>query len=187
MADQLEIKIQGRGGQGVVTTSRLLARAYLSCGKEVLAWPTFGAERRGAPVAAFLRVSDEPISLRSQIYEADHLIIMDYSLFESGKELNGLKQEGLAVVNCPGESAAPRFGLGQRAVLVDGWKIVQSFNLGSTGTALLGTALLGSYSRVAGAPGLKELLGVLDREQLPMKDENLEAARLGYAGALIIG
>ncbi|MBS3057213.1 MAG: 2-oxoacid:acceptor oxidoreductase family protein [Candidatus Diapherotrites archaeon] len=78
-----EIRIHGRGGQGAVTTSQLLAIAAFHDGKRAQAFPAFGVERRGAPVQAFTRISDGEIKTRQQVYEPDYVIVLDASLLAS--------------------------------------------------------------------------------------------------------
>jgi len=90
----IEIRIHGRGGQGAVIASEVLASAFFKEGKFVQAFPAFGAERRGAPVAAFARVDDQPIRIRHFIYEPDHIIILDPTLIESTQVDSGLKEGG---------------------------------------------------------------------------------------------
>ena len=95
----IEIRIHGRGGQGAVIASEVLASAFFKEGKFVQAFPAFGAERRGAPVAAFARVDDQPIRIRHFIYEPDHIIILDPTLIESTQVDSGLKEGGWIIIN----------------------------------------------------------------------------------------
>jgi pyruvate ferredoxin oxidoreductase gamma subunit len=94
-----EIRIHGRGGQGNVTASEFLAEAAFADGKYSQSFPMFGSERHGAPVTAYVRISDKPIRIRSQIYEPDYVIVQDDSLFGSVDVLEGLVDGGLVVVN----------------------------------------------------------------------------------------
>ncbi len=94
-----EIRIHGRGGMGNVTAAELLAEAAFQDGKYAQAFPSFGAERQGAPVVAFVRISDQPIRIRQQIYEPDYLIIQDAGLMYMEGVLDGLKPDGMVVVN----------------------------------------------------------------------------------------
>ncbi|HEC49808.1 MAG TPA: pyruvate synthase, partial [Candidatus Desulfofervidus auxilii] len=80
----LEIRFHGRGGQGAVTCTELIAKAAIAEGKYAQAFPSFGAERRGAPVTAFLRVSDRPIRIRQNIYEPDVIVVLDPTLLGPG-------------------------------------------------------------------------------------------------------
>jgi len=79
----IEIRFHGRGGQGAVMGSDVLAHAFFIEDKYVQAFPAFGVERRGAPVMAFCRVDDKHINLRNQIYKPDHVIVLDSSLLET--------------------------------------------------------------------------------------------------------
>ena len=76
----IEIRIHGRGGQGAVVASQIIAEAAFREGMHVQAFPSFGSERRGAPVAAFVRLDREPVLIRTEIYEPDGLIVLDQSL-----------------------------------------------------------------------------------------------------------
>jgi len=100
-----EIRVHGRGGMGNVTAAELLAQAAFADGKHAQAFPSFGAERQGAPVMAFVRIDDKPIRLRQQVYEPDYLIVQDPGLLYSSDILEGLKPGGALVVNTnrPGE------------------------------------------------------------------------------------
>ena len=95
----IEIRIHGRGGQGGVTLAKLLAAAENREGKSVQAFGIYAAERSGAPLQAFVRVDDEPINNPNQIYEPDHLIVLDPTLI-SPVILSGLKPGGWILLNC---------------------------------------------------------------------------------------
>lgn len=94
-----EIRLHGRGGQGVVTAAQLLGYAAFVDGKFSQAFPTFGSERMGAPVAAFVRLDKERIRLRSQIYEPDIVIVQDPTLIDAVNTWAGLKKGGLIIIN----------------------------------------------------------------------------------------
>uniref|UniRef100_A0A7C2Z9F2 pyruvate synthase n=1 Tax=Ignisphaera aggregans TaxID=334771 RepID=A0A7C2Z9F2_9CREN len=94
----IEIRWHGRGGQGAVTASVVLAEAVVYQGKYAQAFPEFGAERRGAPVRAYTRISDKPIRTRSPILEPDVVVVLDSSLDKS-LYLEGIKKGGVLVVN----------------------------------------------------------------------------------------
>lgn len=95
----IEIRFHGRGGQGVVTCAELLASAVIMEGRYAQAKPSFGSERRGAPVQAFCRISDSPIVNRSDIYNPDGIVVLDPLLIASKDVLSGLKEGGFIVVN----------------------------------------------------------------------------------------
>jgi len=100
----VEIRFHSLGGQGAVTLINLLAKAGDAVGKHVQAFPFFGAERRGAPVRTYLRVDDEPIALRSQIYAPDFLVVMESSLLEAALA-EGTKEETVILLNAGKEEA----------------------------------------------------------------------------------
>ncbi|KPJ56001.1 MAG: hypothetical protein AMJ42_05910, partial [Deltaproteobacteria bacterium DG_8] len=95
----IEVRFHGRGGQGAVTSAELVALAAISEGKYAQSFPSFGPERRGAPVQSFTRVSDQPIRLRSGIKEPDVVVVLDPALIVVGGVLSGLKENGILVVN----------------------------------------------------------------------------------------
>ncbi len=95
----IEIKFRGRGGQGAVVASEILARSFFLEGKYPQCFSLFGGERRGAPVVGFLRVDEEPILLKCQIYRPDHMIIFDFSLIDEKEILQELKPKGTLLIN----------------------------------------------------------------------------------------
>jgi len=99
----IEVRWHGRGGQGVVTGSNLLARAMISEGKYAQHFPEFGPERAGAPVKSYTRISDEPIEIHCGVYEPDMVIIIDPMMSRSPQDyVYGLKKEGDIFLNHPG-------------------------------------------------------------------------------------
>jgi pyruvate ferredoxin oxidoreductase gamma subunit len=94
-----EIRIHGRGGQGAVTSSQVLAIAAFFDGKKSQAFPYFGVERTGAPVEAFARISNEQIFIRQHVYEPDFVLVLDSSLVNSADITKGLKKNGFVIVN----------------------------------------------------------------------------------------
>jgi len=95
----LEIRIHGRGGQGVVSAAEMMSVAAFYQGLHSQAFPSFGSERMGAPVQSFCRIDDQPIELREPVLEPDVLIIQDASLFHSINVFSGLKPDGYVLVN----------------------------------------------------------------------------------------
>ena len=98
-----EIRVHGRGGQGVVLAARMLATFFVMKGKCVASFPMYGFERRGAPVVAFTRVDDETIKEKMQIYNPDCLLVIDPSLISLSTLFSGLKPGGVLVLNSPEE------------------------------------------------------------------------------------
>jgi len=99
MSNLIEIRWHGRGGQGAKTASLLLADAAFNTGKYIQGFPEYGPERMGAPITAYNRISDEPITIHSNIYEPDYVVVVDDSLLESVDVTAGLKKTGAIVIN----------------------------------------------------------------------------------------
>ncbi|MBU0646714.1 2-oxoacid:acceptor oxidoreductase family protein, partial [Patescibacteria group bacterium] len=95
----IEIRIHGRGGQGNVVAAELLSIAAFKSGKYAQAFPSFGAERIGAPVMAFVRIDDKKIRTREEVLNPGYLIVQDYHLMDSVPVLDGLKLDGLILIN----------------------------------------------------------------------------------------
>ena len=95
----IEIRFHGRGGQGAVTSAEVIATAAINSGKFAQAFPSFGPERRGAPVIAFSRISEEQILNRKKIYNPDIVIILDPSIMKIVDVTSGIKENGLVVAN----------------------------------------------------------------------------------------
>jgi pyruvate ferredoxin oxidoreductase gamma subunit len=95
----IEVRFHGRGGQGAVTSAELVALAAIEEGKFAQGFPSFGPERRGAPVVSFARVDDKPIRLRSKIYQPDVAVVLDPSLLKILDPSQGLKPGGLLIIN----------------------------------------------------------------------------------------
>lgn len=95
----IEVRFHGRGGQGAVTATRILANAFVQQGKYGSSFPMFGFERRGAPVTAFMRFDDNPIRVKTQIYTPDCLVVLDPSQLNSPTIYQGLKQKGVLIQN----------------------------------------------------------------------------------------
>ena len=99
MENLIEIRWHGRGGQGAKTASLLLADAAFNTGKYIQGFPEYGPERMGAPITAYNRISSSPITIHSNIYEPDYVVVVDDSLLESVDVTAGLKETGAIVIN----------------------------------------------------------------------------------------
>ncbi|MCL2355275.1 MAG: 2-oxoacid:acceptor oxidoreductase family protein [Oscillospiraceae bacterium] len=100
----IEIRWHGRGGQGAKTASLLLADAAFSTGKYIQGFPEYGPERMGAPITAYNRISETPITIHSNIYEPDYVVVIDDTLIESVDVTSGLKETGAIIINSEKES-----------------------------------------------------------------------------------
>ncbi|MCX8117993.1 MAG: 2-oxoacid:acceptor oxidoreductase family protein [Desulfobacterota bacterium] len=177
----IEIRFHGRGGQGAVVASKVLAVAFFHEGFYVQSFPAFGVERRGAPVMAFLRVDRQPILLRTNIYRPDHLIVLDPTLIGAVDVTTGLKPDGWVVIN---SHQSPEFFhpflKGYRVATVDATSIAIRNGLGTRTNPIVNTAILGAFARVTGLVGI-DSVGLSIREETPgKKDENARAAREAY-------
>ena len=99
MKDLIEIRWHGRGGQGAKTASLLLADAAFNTGKYIQGFPEYGPERMGAPITAYNRIREKPITIHTNIYEPDYVVVVDDSLLESVDVTAGLKEDGAIVIN----------------------------------------------------------------------------------------
>jgi len=176
----VEIRVHGRGGQGAVTAAQLIAEAAFREGKHSMAFPFFGAERRGAPVRAFARISDEPIYVRSQIYEPDVVMVLDPALMRMADITEGLKEDGILVLNARG--GPDEVGLdGRRVATVDATGIAIELGLIVAGWPVVNTPMCGAFVAATGLVGLETMLDVI-RERWPGRagEKNALAAKLAY-------
>jgi len=104
MKDLIEIRWHGRGGQGAKTASLLLADAAFNTGKYIQGFPEYGPERMGAPIVAYNRISNNPITIHSNIYEPDYVVVVDDTLLDSVDVTAGLKESGAIVINSTKEN-----------------------------------------------------------------------------------
>ena len=175
-----EIRFHGRGGQGIVLASRLLASAFFKDGKFVQAFPSFGAERRGAPVISYARASNAPIRARFGIYTPDCVVVLDPSLTR-GKDLaKGLKKNHWIIINT--DKAAGDFpNLGEyRVATVNASAIARTHRLGSSGMPMVNTTILGAFSKVTQMVGIDSVLDSIRENVLTKPEENAQAAREAY-------
>jgi len=150
----IEIRTHGRGGQGAVTAMELLAKAAGIDGKYAQAFPSFGVERRGAPVKAFCRISDEPITIRSQVYEPDYVIVLDPSLLEFAGIKEGLKRTSVAVINAGKKTNLTAANHNYDAT---------SLAIEVLGKDIVNTAMLGVFAKVTGEVSIGSLLRVMEK------------------------
>jgi 2-oxoacid:acceptor oxidoreductase gamma subunit (pyruvate/2-ketoisovalerate family) len=172
-----ELRIHGRGGQGAVIASKLLASALFFEGKSVQSFPAFGVERRGAPVTAFLRFSDGPIWLRCEVTTPDDLVVLDPTLVGAIDVTSGLKPGGSILINSEREPAEYD-ALSQRfhVATVDASAVARRHGLGSKTQPIVNTAILGAFSRFLGLVDLESVCRAI-RDDVPRPEANIEAAR----------
>ena len=169
----IEVRFHGRGGQGAVTSCELMAQAAIAEGKYAQAFPSFGPERRGAPLQAFLRISDDPIRLREKIYEPDVVVVLDPALLATGGVKNGLKPGGTLVANSSKSIQAVRgeCGFAGRTAVVDAALIAEQ----ELGVPITNTTMLGALLKAALLVQLKSLEAPLDHRFGRLAPKNLKA------------
>lgn len=176
----IEIRIHGRGGQGSVVASKMLVTAAAKEGKKVQAFPLFGAERRGAAVAAFARIDDQKIRIHSEVYTPDYVIVLDPVLYKTVGVTSGLKEGGMILLNSNQEPSSYSFPAHFKVATVDASGIARKHKLGSRTEPIVNTAILGAFARVTGIIGIEALAETI-RESVPGKEkENEAAAREAY-------
>ena len=176
-----EVRFHGRGGQGAVMGAQALAVAASHDGHFALAFPFFGAERRGAPVLAFARFGSERIRTRTQVYEPDFVVVLDESLIETVDVLAGLQPDGIVVVDTRRTPNALALSRTAKAATVDATSIA----LEHTGQAAVNTAMLGAFAKatkfvsMAGVEaGIREVVG--RRLGEAVAEKNVAAARAAF-------
>jgi 2-oxoisovalerate/pyruvate ferredoxin oxidoreductase gamma subunit len=176
----IEIRMHGRGGQGAVIAAKILASALFKEGKYAQSFPSFGVERRGAPVLAFTRVDDKPVRLRSAIYEPDHLMILDATLIKSTNVFSGLKKGGTILVNTSSPISLFNFPDEYLASGVDAAGIAVKHGIGTKSMPIVNTSILGAFAKFTGIVGIEAIVEAI-REGVPiLRDKNAEAAMEAY-------
>jgi 2-oxoacid:acceptor oxidoreductase gamma subunit (pyruvate/2-ketoisovalerate family) len=181
-----EIRFHGRGGQGAVVASTVLASAFFKEEKFVQAFPSFGGERRGAPVLAFTRVSDREIRERFGIYEPDCLIILDSSLTIRKGIASGLKDGHWIIINSDRKPEDFHFlGSSYRVATLDANSIAQKYGLGSASVPIVNTTILGAFSKATQMVKIESIMEAV-RENVPSKPENNAKAALEAFQTVVI-
>jgi pyruvate ferredoxin oxidoreductase gamma subunit len=139
-----EIRIHCRGGEGGVTAARLIALAAFRDGRYAMAWPFYGAERRGAPVVSYVRIDDRPIRMYSQIRNPDLVVVLDPTVMDVVDVYHGLKPGGVVLINAPGAVDVP----GHRTYAVDLTGIALALNLVIAGSPILDTSVVGAVAKL---------------------------------------
>ncbi|OYT62506.1 MAG: pyruvate ferredoxin oxidoreductase [Thermofilum sp. ex4484_15] len=156
----LEVKWVGRGGQGIVTASRLLAEVALRRGKYAISIPMFGAERRGAPVVAYNRISDEPVRRKGPVRKADILVVADYRLLSMVNFFYEVKEKGLILFNAD-RVPPPLLNASKKVALVNATAIALKYGLELSGLAIVNAPLLGALIKVSSLAPLSTLKEVM--------------------------
>ena len=184
----VEIVFHGRGGQGAVTAANLLVAAALNDGnKGVQAFPFFGAERRGAPVRAFARISESEIHLRSEIYEPDIVIVLDESIMDIVDVIKGLKKEGKILINTRKKPNEFSFSNKFNVFTVDATGIALKHEILVGGIPVVNTPILGAVPKILDKVTLKS---IQDKIKVKWKGElaskNVKATQDAYEKVEVI-
>jgi 2-oxoacid:acceptor oxidoreductase gamma subunit (pyruvate/2-ketoisovalerate family) len=177
----VEIRFHGRGGQGAVVASKILATSVFLEDRYSQSFPAFGVERRGAPVTAFLRVDNKSIRIRTEIYEPDHLVVLDPLLVDQVPLASGLKKDGIVIINSSKkpEDFSDKFK-GFRVATVAAARIAVQHRLGTPQSPIVNTAILGAVAKVLGVVRLESLLEGIKSEVPAHTENNAAAAKEAY-------
>ena len=174
-----EIIFYGRGGQGAVTAANLIASAALKSGnKGVQAFPFFGAERRGAPVKAFARISDDEIYLRSQIRESDIVVVLDTGIMDAIDVTQGLKENGMILLNT--NKKPSDFSLPYKIATVDATSIAIKNEILVGGIPVVNTPMTGALVRILNGVKLEALKEAIIERFGKYGERNAKAAEEAY-------
>jgi pyruvate ferredoxin oxidoreductase gamma subunit len=179
----LEVRLHGRGGQGAVTGAEVIAQAAIRKGLYAQAFPSFGPERRGAPVQAFLRISEGPIRIRTKIYEPDTIIILDPTLIGSVNPADGLKDGGFVIINTTKEAdELKRLFPRARIAKVDASRIARE----EIGIAITNITMIGAFLKAYGVLHPDDVDEVVKERFGVLAPKNIGAYRRAYRETVII-
>ena len=175
----IEIRWHGRGGQGAVTSAELLAKAAISEGKFAQAFPSFGPERRGAPVVAFNRIDTQsPIRIRAEIREPDVVVVLDPTLLSVVKVTAGLKPKGILIINTGKDFATieKEFGTDWKLALVDGSRIAREV----LGVNIVNTTMLGALLKAIQVVKTDSLVEPIKERFDRLAEKNFNAVKRAF-------
>ena len=181
----IEIRFHGRGGQGAVTSAELLAHAAINEGRYAQAFPSFGPERRGAPVVAFCRISDGPIRIRANISEPDLVVVLDFSILRIVDVTAGLKYpQGILVTDSklPGEKVRADFNVKGKLATVDATRIAMEV----LGLAITNTTMLGSLVKASNIIQKDSLIEPLKERFGRIAEKNIVTYERAYEETVVL-
>jgi pyruvate ferredoxin oxidoreductase gamma subunit len=179
----IEVRFHGRGGQGAVTSAELVALAAISEDKYAQSFPSFGPERRGAPVQSFTRVSEEPIRLRSGILEPDVVVVLDPALIEVGGALSGLKEKGIIIINTRKtlDEIKKQFSITHRTAVIDATKIAREI----LGLPITNTSMIGALVKATGVVKMESLIEPLHHRFGRIAEKNIKVCQVAFKETLV--
>ena len=174
----IEVRWHGRGGQGAVTSVELFAQAAISVGKYAQGFPSFGPERRGAPVTAFSRIDDKKIKVRSGIYKPDVVIVLDSSLIGLVNVTDGLKPDGILIINTAKSPQDVKKELNFSGIVatVDATSIARK----ELGVPITNTTMIGALLKVIGMMGLEAMKEAVEHRFGRIAQKNLNVMKRAY-------
>ncbi len=182
MQDYYEIRWHGRGGQGAITAAKILAQAaYLEGYRGVTAAPSFGAERRGAPVSASTRIASQPIMVVSQVENPNVVVVLDHTLLKYDEVTSGLVRGGWLIVNSWRHPKELDLGGEFNIATADATRVCSDLGLIVVGLTIVNTAILGAFIRATEAVSLASVEeAIRERFSDSQVDINLAAVRQTY-------
>lgn len=180
-----ELCLHGRGGQGVVTAAELLIKAASIEGKWGQSIPMFGAERRGAPVVAYARVSDKPIRIHSQIYEPDAVAVLDPKIIEIVNVTSGLKKNGVLILNTNRKLEELKLD-SYKIAIIDATKIAVNLKLVIAGFPIVNTAMIGAIAKATGLVKLESIIAAIRNTwSKEFAEGNIRAVEIAYEKTVV--
>ena len=177
-----EVRFHGRGGQGVVTTSKILANAFARTGQFGASFPMFGFERRGAPVTAFGRFSHKPVREKTQIYNPDIIVVLDPSQKNSEAVFQGLLPGGMMLLNDTDDKLNVSHENLKKVGIINANKIAVE----EIGLSIPNTVIVGAFAKMSGlldiAPCCEALEDYFSGKKL---DANIKCAQRGFEEVLV--
>ena len=180
----LEMRWHGRGGQGAVTSAELVALAAISEEKYAQAFPSFGPERRGAPVLAFNRINEgAPVKVRSEVTKPDVVIVLDPGLLKIVDVASGLKSGGYLIVNTKRtlEDIKSEYNGDYKIAVVDALKIAKE----KLGVQITNTTMMGALIKVTGCVDMKSTIDPIHHRFGKIADKNINACQAAYEQTVV--
>lgn len=180
----IEVRFHGRGGQGAVTAAELVAQAAIASGKYAQGFPNFGPERRGAPVMAFLRVSDDPIYLRERIDSPDVVVVLDPTLLGMVNVTEGLAQGGTVIINAADEKSPALKELSKtyRVAVVNASTIAME----TLGVPITNTAIIGALVQASQIVSMESLITPVENRFGRLAKKNIAAMEMAFEHTLVL-
>ena len=176
-----EVRFHGRAGQGILTASRLFVQAVILDGKYAQAFPDFGPERLGSPVAAFARIDDQPIELRSQVYTPNAVAVFEESLLVKVPVTQGMVTGGKLVVNWTQENTDELKRIGEKAGVTALYVNADRIAMELIGSPTVSTIMLGALAQASGYVSIDSLEStVRERFHGSMGETNAKMVRMGF-------